>query len=322
MSRAWRTLLAWHRPLAGLTLAMLALALVSAAGWIFDERTLGGARIWAKPLKFSLSFAIYALTLAWLISLLPRHRRLAWCSGTFLAAATVLEMAAIVTQVVRGRRSHFNVDTALDSAIFSAMGMLVAVIYLATVVVAVLLSVTKLDDKVTSLAVRLGAAISIAGMSVGFLMLAATPAQMPGAATAAGAEATPPGAHSVGVADGGPGLPLLGWSTTGGDLRVGHFLGMHGLQVLALLALLLATPAGLRVSEVNRMRIVALAGIGYGALVALSVWQALRGQSLIAPDALTLTVFTALVLVTVLGAVTIARAHRATNRTPAAVGLN
>lgn len=317
MMRGWQVLLRWHRPLAWLTLAMLGLAVLSTAGWVLDDRILGGSRIWAKPLKFSLSFAIYAVTLAWLISMLPRHRRLAWWSGTVLAVASVLEMVAVVTQVVRGRPSHFNVSTPLDSAIFSAMGMLVAVIFLATLVVAVLLSVTRLDDPVTSLALRVGAVITVAGLSVGFLMLGATPAQMPVAAATAGAG--PTGAHSVGVADGGPGLPFLGWSTTGGDLRVGHFLGIHGLQVMAVLALLLGTTVGRRLDEATRLRAVALGATGYGVLVALSVWQALRGQSLVAPDALTTAVFGALALALSCGTLAVARAGRERLRQPAAV---
>jgi hypothetical protein len=112
----------------------------------------------------------------------------------------------------------------------------------------------------------------------------------------------------VGVPDGGSGLFLVGWSTTGGDLRIGHFVGMHALQVLPLLAAGLAAVGHGRLDETARIRIVQIAAAGYAGVVVLVTWQALRGQPLLAPDALTLAALGALLLGT--GAALAAVLHR------------
>jgi hypothetical protein len=292
LAQARRATSSWHPVLLATSAAMALLALVCVVGLIVDGRTLVGAPIWLKPFKFAVSFTVYTATLAWLLPRLRRTPRLAWWTGNVFAVAAVLEMIAIVMQVVRGRQSHFNGVTPFDAAVFSAMGATVAALWVTNLIVAVVALRQRLDDPVLTSAVRAGLAIAVAGMAVGVLMVLPTPEQS--AAQRAGTSNGIVGAHSVGTPDGGPGLAVTGWSTTGGDLRVGHFIGMHALQAVPLLALGLAA-AGRRVSRLRlpatRRNLVRVIATGYAAVVGLTTWQALRGQPLLSPDVLTLAFF-------------------------------
>ncbi|WP_431942959.1 hypothetical protein [Micromonospora marina] len=279
----------WHRPLMLLVSAMAVLTVVAAVGVVADPRVLTGAPIWLKPLKFAISFVLYGVTLAWMLSLLPRRSRAAERAATVIVAVSVVEMAVIVGQVLRGTTSHFNGTTTLDARLFDVMGVAITVLFAAQFVLAVVLARRTLPDRAGGYAVRLGLAVSLLGMLVAFPMVAQRPA---------GAPAGISGAHSVGVPDGGPGLPLLGWSTTGGDLRVGHFVGMHALQALPLLAILLDRFLGARLDEPTRARLVVVGGVAYAGLTLLLTGQALRGQPLLAPDALTLAAAGVLVAAT------------------------
>ena len=300
-----------NRALAVFTGAMAVLAVVCLAGLALDPRVLGGQPIWAKPLKFSISFVLYGATLAWMISLVaaPRTRRWVRRAGAVVAAAGAIEMVAIVGQVVRGRASHFNVATPLDTAVWAVMGTTIVVLWVATATIGVVLLRERTLPADTAWAVRLGLGVTLLGMATAFLMTSPTGAQI-AAATDRGAMTTI-GAHAVGVPDGGAGLPLVGWSTTGGDLRIGHFVGLHALQGLPLLALALIllaprVPALRRVGV--RARLIGVAGAAWTGLTLLLVWQALRGQSIIAPDGLTLGVAAALVVATLGAAVAVLRA--------------
>lgn len=113
------------------------------------------------------------------------------------------------------------------------------------------------------------------------------------------------GAHSVGVPDGGPSMPLTGWATTGGDLRIAHFFGMHALQLLPLLLIVLTAlaarsarfPGFARLADERvRLRLTLTASAAYAATFVLLTWQALRGQALFAPDGATLAGAAAIVL--------------------------
>lgn len=222
--------------------------------------------------------------------------------GTVVAVGMLIEQVVIVVQVVRGRQSHFNIATPLDSTLYGLMGATVSFVWLATAGIAVLLLRERIADRSAALAVRAGLFITLIGMIVGFLMTMPSDSQR--AHIEAGGAPTILGAHSVGVPDGGPGLPLVNWSTTGGDLRIGHFVGMHALQALPLLALVL-TLASRRVRRLRgeqvRTRLVTVAASSYLGLTALVTWQALRGQPLIAPDTLTTVAAGALLLATAAG---------------------
>jgi hypothetical protein len=191
--------------------------------------------------------------------------------------------------VIRGTTSHFNDSTPFNAALWQAMGMSIVVLSLAHLVIGVVALRQRIADRVAAYAIRLGLGLSLLGMAAAVPMV--LPMQDPQVDGITGA-------HSVGVPDGGPGMPLTGWSTTGGDLRIGHFVGLHALQVLPLLAILLGRFLGHRLDERTRARLLLVAGTAYGVLVVLLTWQALRAQPLLHPDALTLGALAGLMVAT------------------------
>jgi hypothetical protein len=197
------------------------------------------------------------------------------------AGVFVVEVGIISVQAWRGTTSHFNVGTPLDATLFSVMGALIVLQSGMTVLVAVAAWRQRFDDAALGWALRLGLVLSILGASTGGLMTAPTAAQL--ADAGAGRPMTIAGAHTVGAPDGGPGLPGTGWSTDHGDLRVPHFVGLHALQAIPLVALLLARR---RIDAAKRIRIVLATAISYAALFGILLSQALRGQAVVAPDAM------------------------------------
>jgi len=133
------------------------------------------------------------------------------------------------------------------------------------------------------LTLTLGALNTAVGMGLAYLMTWPTAKQLADYQGIAGT-------HAVGVSDGGPGLPFLGWSTVAGDLRVGHFFGLHSIQVAAiLLALSLLLPLAFRVP------LIVVGNLAWLGFVGLVTWQSLRAEPFSSPSALTLAGFGVLV---------------------------
>lgn len=270
----------WHRPLMTVAALMLFSALVSLAGIVLDPREILGAPAWAKPLKFSLSILLYTVTWAWLTAHMPRWRRLTHTLGTIIAVTLAIEQVLIVWAAASGTTSHFNVSNGLHTAVWATMATAITIMYLCTLVTSAAVLFMRLPSAALTIAVRAGVVIALAGIGIAFLMTAPTVDQLSSPSGIAGA-------HAVGVADGGPGLPLLGWSILGGDYRVAHFVGMHALQLLPLLAVILNAAARrlplLSPPEVQ-LRLVIAAAAAYTAAVALLTAQAAVGQSVARPD--------------------------------------
>jgi len=290
-------------------LLMALVAVPSAIGIVLDPRIITGAPAWLKPFKFAVSTSVYSLTLAWIFGLLPDWPRVRRVVGWTTAIVFVLEVAIIDMQAWRGTTSHFNVSTPLNATLFFVMGAAIVVQTLISIAVAVPLWRQRFTDRPLGWALRFGMTLTIIGALTGPLMTSPTAAQL--ADVRAGARMTVSGAHTVGGVDGGPGLPVTGWSREHGDIRVPHFIGLHAIQALAIVAMAVGW---WRRPQAVRVRAVLAAAASYASLFLLLLWQALRGQSLVAPDATALVSIAAWALATVLVFGWIALGSRRTSR--------
>lgn len=198
-------------------------------GWIFlimslvfgllmqvDTAEILGVNRWVKPFKFGISGVVFNWTIAYVLPLfnLKRYGVFAWV----LAMSMLVEIGIIIFQASQMETSHYNFTSALNAMLFAAMGILVSIISLQVTYLWIASFVKKMDGaKLEQRAIQWGLSLMMLSFVGGGLMIAASQ-------------------HTVGAVDGGPGVPLLNWSVEAGDLRVMHFIGMHAIQLLLLLA--------------------------------------------------------------------------------------
>ncbi|WP_025619706.1 hypothetical protein [Salinispora cortesiana] len=295
----------WHRPLLANAVFMFTVALVSVGGLLLDDRHLVGEPVWLKPLKFGFAMGVHALVLAWLLGKLHRGRRVGWWLGTVFAFAGVLDVGAVAYAAANGTFSHFNDNSdPVARTVQALFSVGIMPLLLTTFFVAILLLIQRVGDRALTRALRAGLGLAVASMVVALWLSVAeeTPRVV---ADANGQQVSLIGAHGIGDPDGN-GMAVTGWSTTGGDLRVPHFVGMHAIQGLLLLTVALGAASARRPwlrDERTRADLVGAAALGATGLFVVLSWQAGRGQSVLHPDLASMTAFTAVAALT-LAAVT------------------
>lgn len=244
--------------------ALLAFVPATFAAALTDDRLLNGAGLWLKPMHFELSLAIQSATIAVLAPLLSlawlQSRTVRW-TVTAASLASIMELLYIVLQAARGRASHFNDATPLESALYAVMGIGSLTIVAGAAVVGYAL--WRSPQRIGTLHLRTGAVLGLLLGTAATVVLAGYMSSLQG--------------HLVG----GPqsdafGLPFLGWATRGGDLRVPHFFATHAIQALPIAGLLADRLVGERFGW-----LMPVAAVVYSAAVAGFLVQALMGLPLI-----------------------------------------
>ena len=246
-----RELLERHRILTLFGIALLAAMVPTAIAFGLDDRTLRGASVWLKPLKFMLSIGVLSLTTAWFIGHLPRqHRRGRWITtvAAMVIGAGAFELAYITVQAARGLASHYNVGDTFHAVMYQLMGLGAVVLTASQPLLA-----WRLWRHPDARIPPVYRASVLAGLVLTFVL-------------GGGVGALLSGMQPPAVA----GLPFFGWSPSSGDLRPAHFLGLHSEHLLPAAGLALATflPARGR----TWLAVLALLHVmAFGALVAVAV---------------------------------------------------
>lgn len=205
----------------------IAFMIPSLAAYMIDERLLNGVSVWSKPLKFQSSLIVMIGTLILLVPVLRSEAlagRLVRATTLTVAIAATLEIAYITLQAARGRASHFNDSTPLEAALYQIMGIGAVTLIICAFIFGWLIWRQGRADVGEGL--RIGAA---AGLMIGAVLTVMTASALSSGAIDG------PGHWVGGIRSDADGLFLVGWSRTGGDLRVPHFFATHIMQALPLL---------------------------------------------------------------------------------------
>lgn len=219
----WRGLYRDEPVLVVFAVLMAAMMLPAFFAFLVETRTFNGINVWIKPLKFMSSAAIFLLTLALFMPYLDKAdrgrksvRAMVWAVSIIL----LLEILYITYRASLAEASHYNRTTTRDIIYYALMG--------AGILTATVMSgwfgwlMLRAKDRIANADLRFAIAM---GLLAGCVLGSVTGQYMSAQSN-----------HWVGgVASDAGGSFFFGWSRTGGDLRVAHFLGLHAMQGIPLI---------------------------------------------------------------------------------------
>jgi hypothetical protein len=175
-----------------------------------------GINAWIKPMKFAFSIWLFCWTMAWYLFHLDNKKRVrnyTW----MVVIVMIIEQVIITWQAAHGRLSHFNITSPFNRSLFIIMGIAITTLTAWTGFIGYYFFKQKQFTAPMPYiwGIRLGIMLFVIFAFEGGIMAGRL-------------------GHTVGAADGGPGIPVFNWSTEFGDLRVAHFIGIHSLQLLPL----------------------------------------------------------------------------------------
>lgn len=200
---------------------------------LIDTRTFNGINVWIKPFKFQASLAIFFATLAWFWGYLDaevRARRNVRSAVVLICGSGLFEVGYITFRAALAEASHFNNSTRLAEALYGLMGFGILI----QVFLAAWAGVLILRSREGGISPTLRFSIGM-GLIAGSILGGVTGAYM----------SAQTGHWVGGVANDATGMFFFGWSRTGGDLRVAHFVGLHAMQGIPIIGYLVRNlPAG------------------------------------------------------------------------------
>jgi hypothetical protein len=233
--------------------------------------SLEGPVSWRKPILFGEAFGLTLVTVAWIMTFLPRRPILGWILMGGLSAANFYEVLWVSVQQWRGVPSHFNLATPFDSAAFFLAGRSIAVTASVILLVTFWSFVSLRGSSSFKWAVRLGLVLLLSSQVIGALMVQNGMAKVVDPQTGRFLPEAVASAAVFGAA---------------GSMKMPHALTLHAVQLLPLLSLLLGVG---RWRESRRVAAVLVAFLAYAGLVAVSLRQTFHGLAPLDLDAFTLS---------------------------------